>query len=130
MRMNNMAPVAKILKLNGYSTAQFGKCHEVPVWENNVIGPMEHWPAGGGGFERFYGFQAGETNQWFPELLDNTTRVELPDDPEYHLVPDMTDKAISYMRAAEGNCTRQAFLRLLRPRRHTCTPPCSEGVGG
>ena len=62
-RPNTCAPLAKILKLNGYSTAQFGKCHEVPVWENSPLGPFDHWPVGGGGFERFYGFQAGETNQ-------------------------------------------------------------------
>jgi len=115
LRLNNMAPLAKILKLNGYSTAQFGKCHEVPTWENNVIGPMEHWPAGGGGFERFYGFQAGETNQWYPELLDNTTRVELPDDPEYHLVPDMTDKAIAYIRAQKATAPDKPFFIYFAP---------------
>jgi arylsulfatase len=115
LRLNNCAPLAKILKLNGYSTAQFGKCHEVPVWENNVIGPMEHWPAGGGGFERFYGFQAGETSQWFPELLDNTTRVQLPDDPEYHLVPDMTEKAISYIRAQKATAPDKPFFVYFAP---------------
>ncbi len=114
-RLNTMAPLAKILKLNGYSTAQFGKCHEVPLWENNPLGPMDHWPAAGGGFERFYGFQAGETSQWFPELLDNETRVELPDDPEYNLVPDMTDKAISYIRAQKANAPDKPFFVYFAP---------------
>ena len=63
------APLAKTLKLNGYSTAQFGKCHEVPVWETSPMGPFDAWPTGGGGFEYFYGFIGGETNQWYPGAL-------------------------------------------------------------
>ncbi|HEX2489880.1 MAG TPA: sulfatase-like hydrolase/transferase, partial [Blastocatellia bacterium] len=55
------APLAEILKLNGYSTSQFGKCHEVPVWETSPMGPFDQWPTGGGGFEYFYGFIGGET---------------------------------------------------------------------
>jgi arylsulfatase A-like enzyme len=62
LRPNTKAPVALTLKLNGYSTAMFGKCHEVPVWESSPMGPFEHWPAGGGGFEYFYGFIGGENN--------------------------------------------------------------------
>ena len=76
---------------------------------------MDHWPAAGGGFERFYGFHAGETNQWFPELLDNETRVELLDDPEYHLVPDMTDKAISYIRAQKATSPDKPFFIYFAP---------------
>ena len=60
---NNKAPLALTLKLNGYSTAQFGKCHEVPVWQTSPMGPFDAWPTGGGGFEYFYGFIGGETNQ-------------------------------------------------------------------
>ena len=59
-------------KLNGYSTAQFGKCHEVPVWETSPMGPFDHWPTGGGGFEYFYGFIGGETNQYYPALYEGT----------------------------------------------------------
>lgn len=110
MRPNTCAPLAKILKYNGYSTAQFGKCHEVPTWENDPIGPFERWPAGGGGFERFYGFQAGETNQWFPELIDNTTRAEIPDDPDYHLMPDITEKAINYMKMQKAIAPDKPFF--------------------
>jgi arylsulfatase A-like enzyme len=62
---NTCSPIARMLKLNGYSTAQFGKCHEVPVWETSPVGPFDAWPTGGGGFEYFYGFIGGETNQWF-----------------------------------------------------------------
>jgi len=78
MRPNTCAPVAEILKLNGYSTAQFGKCHEVPVWQSSPMGPFDAWPTGGGGFEHFYGFLGGETNQWYPDLVENTTTVAAP----------------------------------------------------
>src|SRR6201990_3498924 len=65
---NTMSPIARTLKLNGYATAQFGKCHEVPVWETSPVGPFDAWPTGGGGFEYFYGFIGGEANQWYPTL--------------------------------------------------------------
>jgi arylsulfatase A-like enzyme len=74
VRPNTVAPLAETLKLNGYSTAQFGKCHEVPVWHTSPMGPYECWPSGGGGFEYFYGFLGGETNQWYPTLYEGTTR--------------------------------------------------------
>jgi arylsulfatase A-like enzyme len=115
MRPNTCAPLAKILKYNGYSTAQFGKCHEVPIWENSPLGPFDHWPAVGGGFERFYGFQAGETNQWFPELIDNTNKVELPEDPDYHLMPDMTDKCINYMKMQKAIAPDKPFFVYFAP---------------
>src|SRR5512146_1355330 len=63
VRPNTCAPLAQILKLNGYSTAQFGKCHEVPVWQTSPMGPFDAWPTGSG-FEYFYGFIGGETNQY------------------------------------------------------------------
>ena len=69
LRPNTAAPLAETLKLNGYSTAQFGKCHEVPVWETSPMGPFDAWPTGGGGFEHFYGFIGGETNQYAPGAL-------------------------------------------------------------
>jgi arylsulfatase A-like enzyme len=59
---NTTSPIARTLKLNGYSTAQFGKCHEVPVWQTSPMGPFDSWPSGGGGFEYFYGFLGGETS--------------------------------------------------------------------
>ena len=98
---NTKAAVAKILRDNGYATAQFSKCHEVPVWETSPMGPFEHWPTMQG-FERFYGFIGGETNQWFPEVFDNMTRVEVPSDPSYHFTEDMTQKAIDWMKAQKA----------------------------
>ena len=99
VRPNSMAPLAMTLKLNGYSTAQFGKCHEVPVWETSPAGPFDSWPAGGGGFEYFYGFIGGEANQWYPTLFEGTTPVENKKTPAagIHLVADMTDKAIKWI---------------------------------
>src|SRR5258706_10275291 len=92
---NTCAPIARTLKLNGYATAQFGKCHEVPVWETSPAGPFDAWPTGGGGFEYFYGFIGGEANQWYPSLYEGTTPVGGKKTPQegYHLMGDMTDKA-------------------------------------
>ena len=128
---NSMSPLAKTLKLNGYSTAQFGKCHEVPVWETSPVGPFDAWPTGGGGFEYFYGFIGGEANQWYPTLYEGTTPVEPKKTPEegYHFMEDMTDKAMAWIVAAEGAGARQALLRLLRARRDPRPAPRAEGVG-
>ncbi len=99
VRPNSMAPLPEILRLNGYSTAQFGKCHEVPVWEASPVGPFDRWPTGSG-FEYFYGFVAGETNQWYPSIHEGTKVVEPPKTPEegYHFMEDMTDRAIAWVR--------------------------------
>ena len=97
---NTKAPLALTLKLNGYATAQIGKCHEVPVWQTSPAGPFNAWPSGGGGFEYFYGFIGGENNQWDPALYEGTTPIEPSKTPEegYHLTEDLTDKAIAWMR--------------------------------
>jgi arylsulfatase A-like enzyme len=99
VRPNTMAPLPEILRLNGYSTAQFGKCHEVPVWEASPVGPFDRWPTGSG-FEYFYGFVAGETNQWYPAIHEGTKLVEPRKTPEegYHFMEDMTDRAIAWVR--------------------------------
>jgi arylsulfatase len=91
------APLAEILRLNGYATAAFGKWHETAVWETSVAGPFDRWPTRQG-FDKFYGFLGGETNQWAPFLYDGTAVVELPDDPAYHFMTDMTDKARAWIR--------------------------------
>src|SRR4029453_2941908 len=91
------APLAETLVLNGYSTGQFGKCHEGPVWETSPVGPFHQWPTGSG-FEYFYGFIGGETNQWYPAIYEGTNPVEPDRTPEegYHFGEDMTDKAIGW----------------------------------
>lgn len=94
---SSTAPVAETLRLNGYSTAAFGKWHETASWEASVSGPFDRWPTRQG-FDKFYGFIGGETNQWAPYLYDGTAQVELPDDPSYHLLTDMTDKAVAWIK--------------------------------
>src|SRR3954469_6107048 len=93
VRPKDKAPLAETLKLNGYSTAQFGKCHEVPVWQTSPLGPFDQWPAGGGGFEYFYGFIGGEAHQFYPAIYEGTVPVEPSKTPEegYHFTEDMTD---------------------------------------
>ncbi|MBI4526725.1 MAG: arylsulfatase [Deltaproteobacteria bacterium] len=117
LRPNNKAPLAEILKLNGYATAQFGKCHEVPGWQTSPLGPFDQWPTGGGGFEYFYGFLGGETNQYEPELYEGTTPVEPPTTPEegYHFTEDMTDKAISWVRQQKVLMNDKPFFMYFAP---------------
>ncbi len=117
MLPNTMAPLAETLKLNGYSTAQFGKCHEVPVWETSPMGPFNHWPAGGGGFEYFYGFIGGEDNQWNPALYEGLTPVEPPKTPEegYHLTEDLADHAISWVRQQKALMPDKPFFMYFAP---------------
>jgi arylsulfatase len=91
------APVAEMLRLNGYSTAAFGKWHETASWEASVSGPFDRWPTRQG-FDKFYGFLGGETNQWAPFLYDGDVQVELPNDPNYHFMADMTDKAVAWVK--------------------------------
>jgi arylsulfatase A-like enzyme len=91
------APLAETLRLNGYSTAAFGKWHETASWEISVSGPFDRWPTRQG-FDKFYGFFGGETNQWAPLLYDGVTHLELPNDPNYHFMTDMTDKARAWIK--------------------------------
>ena len=117
VRPNTCAPLAETLKLNGYATAQFGKCHEVPVWETSPLGPFDSWPAGGGGFEYFYGFIAGETNQYYPALYEGTTPVEPDKTPEqgYHLTEDITDRAIKWIRQQKALMADKPFFAYFAP---------------
>jgi arylsulfatase A-like enzyme len=114
---NTCAPLAKTLKLNGYATAQFGKCHEVPVWETSPAGPFNAWPTGGGGFEYFYGFIGGEAHQWYPALYEGTIPVEPDKTPEqgYHLVDDMTNKAIDWIGQQKALIPDKPFFIYFAP---------------
>jgi arylsulfatase len=95
IRPQTITPMAEVLRQNGYNTAMFGKSHEVPPWEISPAGPQDRWPTRAG-FEKFYGFLGGETNQWAPSIHDGVTPVEPPNDPNYHFTVDMTDKAIEW----------------------------------
>jgi arylsulfatase A-like enzyme len=111
------AALAMTLKLNGYSTAQFGKCHEVPVWQTSPMGPYDQWPSGGGGFEYFYGFLGGETNQFYPAIYEGTTPVEPDKTPEegYHFTEDMTNKAIKWVRQQKALMPDKPFFMYFAP---------------
>ncbi|VTR75367.1 arylsulfatase [Cellulomonas hominis] len=117
LRPNTKAPLALTLKLNGYSTAQFGKCHEVPVWQTSPMGPFDAWPTGGGGFETFYGFIGGENNQWDPALYDGTTPVEAPATAEegYHLTEDLLDHACAWVRQQRALVPDKPFFMYVAP---------------
>jgi arylsulfatase len=117
LRPNTKAPLAMTLKLNGYSTAQFGKCHEVPVWQSSPMGPFDAWPSGGGGFETFYGFIGGENNQWDPALYEGTTPVEPPATPEegYHLTEDLADRAVGWMYQQKALMPDKPFFVYFAP---------------
>ncbi len=117
LRPNTKAPLALTLKLNGFSTAQFGKCHEVPVWQTSPMGPFDAWPSAGGGFEYFYGFIGGENNQWDPALYEGTTPIEPPATPEegYHLTEDLTDHAVNWIRQQKALLPDKPFFVYFAP---------------
>jgi arylsulfatase len=102
IRPQSITPASQVLRLNGYSTAAFGKYHETPPWEASLSGPYDRWPTGSG-FDKFYGFIGGETNQWHPMVYDGTTRV-FPnvDDPDYHFTTDMTDQALAWINTQQS----------------------------
>jgi arylsulfatase len=116
IRPKDKAPLAEILKLNGYSTAQLGKCHEVPFWEVSPVGPFTQWPTGSG-FEYFYGFVGGEANQYYPGLYEGTTAVEPPKSPEegYTLTEDLADRAITWMRQQKALMPDKPFFMYFAP---------------
>ena len=111
---NATAPLAEMLRLNGYSTAAFGKWHETAAWETSVSGPFDRWPTQQG-FDKFYGFIGGETNQWAPYLFDGVAPVELPHDPNYHFMTDMTDKASAWIRYQKAMTPDKPFFVYFAP---------------
>jgi len=111
---NATASVAEILRLNGYSTAAFGKWHETAAWETSVSGPYDRWPTRQG-FDKFYGFIGGETNQWAPFLYDGVTQVELPNNPKYHFMTDMTDKAVAWIDYQKAMTPEKPFFVYFAP---------------
>jgi arylsulfatase A-like enzyme len=113
-RPNNVAPVAEMLRLNGYSTAAFGKSHETAAWELSPSGPTDRWPTRSG-FDKFYGFVGGETNQWAPLLYDGMTQVEPSHDPSYNFMTDMTDKAIDWMQYQKSLTPDKPFFIYFAP---------------
>ena len=122
------ATVGTILRDNGYSTSWFGKNHNTPAFQYSAAGPFDQWPSGMG-FEYFYGFMGGETDQWTPYLFrDHTQIFPWIDKPDYNLITDMADEAIDYLRKLDAVAPDEALLSLLRPRRQPLAAPAEEGV--
>ena len=113
-RPANVAPLAEMLRLNGYSTGFFGKNHETAPWEVSPSGPTDRWPTRSG-FDEFYGFFGGETNQWAPYLYHGMNPVEIPRDPNYNFMTDMTDKAIAWMQFQKALTPDKPFFMYFAP---------------
>jgi arylsulfatase A-like enzyme len=114
VRPQTITPMAEVLRQNGYNTAAFGKYHETPPWEISITGPQDRWPTRSG-FEKFYGFIGGETNQWAPLVYDGVTLVDLPEDPNYHFTTDMTNQAISWVRFQKALSPDKPFFIYYAP---------------
>jgi arylsulfatase len=110
----DVASIGKMLSYNGYSTSAFGKWHETAVWEISPSGPMTRWP-NQQGFDEFYGFLGGETNQWTPTVYHNQNRIEVPDDPNYHFLTDMTTKAIEWIEFQQALTPEKPFFVYFAP---------------
>ena len=113
-RPNSVAPVAEMLRLNGYSTAAFGKSHETAAWEVSPSGPTDRWPTRSG-FDKFYGFMGGETNQWAPLIYDGMTPVEPSNDPNYNFMTDMTNQAIKWVQSVKSLTPDKPFFVYFAP---------------
>jgi len=113
-RPNSVAPVAEMLRLNGYSTAAFGKSHETAAWEVSPSGPTDRWPTRSG-FDKFYGFIGGETNQWAPLIYDGMIQVEPSHDPNYNFMTDMTNQAIKWVQAEKSLTPDKPFFIYFAP---------------
>lgn len=114
MLPNDIASIGEMLRLNGYSTSAFGKWHETAVWEISPSGPFDRWPHRQG-FDEFYGFLGGETNQWAPAVYHNLNRVETPEDPDYHFMNDMATKAIEWIRFQQALTPEKPFFTYFAP---------------
>jgi arylsulfatase len=112
------AMVSEMLRQNGYSTAFFGKNHNVADWETSVSGPFDRWPTMQG-FDHFYGFIGGESNQWQPALYQGTTPVELEVPPgregRYTLNDALADKAIEYIHQQKSVTPDRPFFIYYAP---------------
>jgi arylsulfatase A-like enzyme len=121
------ATVATVLRDAGWSTFWVGKNHHVPIDAFGMGASKKEWPLGLG-YDRFYGFIGGETNQWYPDLAEDNHYIDQPYGPEdgYHLSKDLADQAIAYIRDAKQSepdkpwylwfCPAPTTRRTMRPR--------------
>jgi arylsulfatase A-like enzyme len=113
-RPNGVAPLAEMLRLNGYSTAAFGKSHETAAWEVSPSGATDRWPTRSG-FDKFYGFIGGEANQWSPAIYEDMTRIEAPTTPNYHLMTDLANQAIKWTNFQKSLTPDKPFFTYFAP---------------
>jgi arylsulfatase len=106
---SSVAPLAEMLRLNGYSTGAFGKWHETAAWETSVSGPFDRWPSYQG-FDKFYGFIGGETDQWAPLIYDGLKKVNPPKMENYHFTTDMTNQAMNWVKAQQSMTPDKPFF--------------------
>lgn len=109
IRPDNAKYIAETLKQNGYSTAAFGKWHETATWEVSVSGPYDRWPTNSG-FDKFYGFIGGETNQYAPLIFDGVTQMPSPTEEGYHFTTDMTNEAIEWIKFQQAMTPDKPFM--------------------
>ena len=111
---NGMLP--EILGERGWNTYIVGKWHLCPTDEMNLASPRRNWPSGRG-FERYYGFLGGETNQWYPDLIYDDHPVDQPASPEegYHFTTDITDKALEFIKDAKAVAPDKPFFLYYAP---------------
>lgn len=114
IRPDNAKYVAETLRQNGYSTAAFGKWHETATWEVSVSGPYFRWPTHSG-FDKFYGFIGGETNQWDPVIFDGVTKVPKKEVDDYHFTTDMTNEAINWIKFQQAMTPDKPFMVYYAP---------------
>jgi arylsulfatase len=111
----SVGTIGNILVDNGYNTAWFGKHHLVPEWLQGPSGPFDQW-AGGLGFEYFYGFLGGDTDQWHPALFENNAPVLPPShDPNYILIRDLSNRAIDWIHIQHASAPGKPFLLYFAP---------------
>ncbi|WP_153146784.1 arylsulfatase [Dechloromonas sp. H13] len=123
------ATIGRMLKDNGYSTAWFGKDHNVPAFQASQVGPFDQWPIGMG-FEYFYGFVGGDSNQWQPNLFRNTTQIyPFQGKPGWNLITGMADDAVDYIsRMHQIDPAKPIFIKYAPGATHAPHHPTKEWV--
>jgi len=123
------ATIGRMLKDNGYSTAWFGKDHNVPAFQASQVGPFDQWPTGMG-FEYFYGFVGGDSNQWQPNLFRNTTQIyPFQGKPGWNLITGMADDAVDYIsRMHQIDPAKPIFIKYAPGATHAPHHPTKEWV--
>lgn len=109
---HNAGTLAEMLRPHGYNTFAVGKWHLTPLGETSAAGPFDNWPLQRG-FDRFYGFLGGATNQWHPELTEDNHPLDIPNKPGYHLTEDLVDRSIALIQSQQTVAPGKPFFLYL-----------------